>query len=97
MLLTSSQKKHLKALAHKLKPVILVGGNGVTEPVLAEIDNALKAHELIKIKVNLKERELCLQQIERICTQTTAEQIQIIGHTVVLYRQAKKPKIVLPA
>lgn len=96
MQLSNKQKQYLKGLAHPLKPLVLVGNNGVTEPVLEEIDRALEAHELIKIKVNLKERDICMQQIELICENASATKVQVIGHTVVLYRQSDKKKITLP-
>ena len=50
MNLSTKQKQHLKGLAHPLKPVVLLGSNGLTEGVLAEIEQALEHHELIKVK-----------------------------------------------
>ncbi len=49
-ILSTKQKQFLKGLAHHLSPVVMLGGNGLTEGVLAEIDNALNHHELIKVK-----------------------------------------------
>ena len=49
--LSTKQKQFLKGLAHHLSPVVMLGGNGLTEGVLAEIDNALNHHELIKVKI----------------------------------------------
>ena len=57
MKLSNKQKQFLKGLAHPLKPVVQLGGNGLTEGVLAEIDNALNHHELIKVKVPSDDRE----------------------------------------
>ena len=57
MKLTNKQKQYLKGLAHSLKPVVQLGGNGLTEGVLAEIDNALSHHELIKVKVPTDDRD----------------------------------------
>ena len=51
MNLSTKQKQHLKGLAHPLKPVVLLGSNGLTEGVLAEIEQALEHHELIKVKI----------------------------------------------
>ncbi len=51
MNLSTKQKQHLKGLAHSLKPVVLMGANGLTEAVLAEIEIALNHHELIKVKL----------------------------------------------
>ena len=57
MALSNKQKQYLKGLAHALKPVVQLGGNGFTEGVLAEIDNALAHHELIKVKVPSEDRD----------------------------------------
>ena len=58
MQLSNKQKKHLKALAHHLDPVVLLGANGLTEGVVAEIDLALEHHELIKVKIPGDDREM---------------------------------------
>ena len=55
--LSTKQKQFLKGLAHHLNPVVMLGGNGLTEGVLAEIENALNHHELIKVKVAGADRE----------------------------------------
>ncbi len=57
MNLSTKQKQHLKGLAHPLKPVVLLGSNGLTERVLAEIEQALEHHELIKVKIATEDRE----------------------------------------
>jgi len=76
--------------AHALQPVIMIGQAGLTDPVLNEIDLALKTHELIKIKVRAERDERKLIQ-EAIITATSAELIQSIGQVVVIYR--KKPAV----
>jgi len=76
--------------AHALQPVIMIGQAGLTDPVLTEIDLALKTHELIKIKVRAERDERKLIQ-EAIITATNAELIQSIGQVVVIYR--KKPAV----
>ena len=58
MNLSTKQKQHLKGLAHSLKPVVLLGANGLTEAVLAEIEIALDHHELIKSKSHQKIEKL---------------------------------------
>ncbi|MFZ2727263.1 MAG: YhbY family RNA-binding protein [Methylococcaceae bacterium] len=83
------RRKH-KANAHSLKPVVIIGQLGLTEPVLAEIEIALNVHELIKIKVRA-EREQRKDYAEKICAQTGAELIQSIGQIIVIYRL--NPKI----
>lgn len=94
--LSSKQKQYLKGLAHPLKPVIMVGGNGLTEGVMAELELALEHHELIKVKIASEDRD------ERKAVATTIEQhadaivVQTIGKTLVLYRPSEEQKISLP-
>ncbi|KJF88150.1 ribosome assembly RNA-binding protein YhbY [Photobacterium phosphoreum] len=96
MNLSTKQKQFLKGLAHNLKPVVLMGANGLTEAVLAEIDLALNHHELIKVKVASEERETKLLIVDAIVRETKAEKVQVIGKTLVLYRQTEARKIELP-
>ncbi|HAW92178.1 MULTISPECIES: ribosome assembly RNA-binding protein YhbY [unclassified Arsukibacterium] len=96
MSLTNKQKQFLKAKAHELKPVILLGGNGLTEGVIAEIEVALGFHELIKIKVPTEDREQKVLIMDAIIRETKAEKVQVIGKTLVLYRQSEAKKIQLP-
>ena len=95
--LTGKQKSHLRALAHKLKPVVQVGHQGLTEGVLAALDVALERHELVKLKV-AGEADVEPTEIAPAVEKATKSQLaQIIGHTLVLYRRREKdPKIVLP-
>ncbi|GLS89257.1 RNA-binding protein [Psychromonas marina] len=96
MNLSNKQKKHLKGLAHPLKPVVLLGQNGLTEGVLAEIENALNFHELIKVKVATDDREMKQLIIDAIVRETEAVNVAKIGHIVVLYRQSEEKKVDLP-
>ncbi|WP_273404470.1 ribosome assembly RNA-binding protein YhbY [Actinobacillus porcinus] len=96
MTLSTKQKQYLKGLAHHLNPVVMLGGNGLTEGVLAEIDNALSHHELIKVKVAGADRETKQLIIDAIIRETQAETVQTIGHVVVLYRESEEKKITLP-
>lgn len=96
MSLSNKQKQFLKGKAHTLKPVVLLGANGLTEGVVAEIEQALHDHELIKVKVPEEERELRQQIMATIVAETGSEQVQIIGKTLVLYKAAEEPKIRLP-
>ncbi|HIF9350568.1 TPA: ribosome assembly RNA-binding protein YhbY [Photobacterium damselae] len=96
MNLSTKQKQYLKGLAHNLKPVVLMGANGLTEAVLAEIEIALDHHELIKVKVASEERETKLLIVDAIIRETKAEKVQVIGKTLVLYRQSEERKIELP-
>ncbi|AKO31613.1 RNA-binding protein [[Haemophilus] ducreyi] len=96
MTLTTKQKQFLKGLAHHLSPVVMLGGNGLTEGVLAEIDNALQHHELIKVKIAGADREMKQLIINAIIRETNAINIQTIGHILVLFRQSDEKKISLP-
>lgn len=97
MPLKPHQVRHLRALAHQLKPVVLLGQQGLTEAVVAEIELALEHHELIKIRVPGMEREDKRNVIELICQRTGAELIQSIGHIAVLFRaRSKNPGTSLP-
>lgn len=80
-------KKSLKAQAHHLKPVVLLGAKGLTEAVIAETDIALLSHELIKVKINGAEREDRIIMADELCQQLHAELVQMIGNTVVMYRK----------
>ena len=84
--LSNIKKKALKAKAHALKPSVIIGQHGLTEAVLAEIDVALNAHELIKVRIRgadkIKRTELCEQMEE----QLNAEVVDQIGFIAVLYR-----------
>ena len=96
MNVTNKQKQFLKGLAHNLKPVVQLGANGFTEGVLAEIDNALAHHELIKVKVPTDDREEKHLIIDAIVRETSSVKLQVIGHTVILYKMSDEPKIQLP-
>ena len=96
MNLTTKQRQCLKGLAHHLSPVVMLGGNGLTEGVLAEIDNALNHHELIKVKIAGADREVKQLIIDAIVRETNAVNVQTIGHVLVLYRQSDDKKITLP-
>lgn len=96
MELSNKQKQFLKAAAHPLKPVVLLGGNGLTEGVLAEIELALEHHELIKIKVPEEDRDIRNAIQVTIAEHTKAVLVQSIGKVAVFYRPATEPKIRLP-
>jgi RNA-binding protein len=85
--MTSAEIKKYRALAHPLKPVVIIGQAGLTESVLTEINNALEHHELIKIRVNALDRENRSEITNQILTSLNATLIQQIGHTVSIYRK----------
>ena len=99
--LKGSQKKYLRGLAHKLNPSAFVGQKGVTETLISEIDQALEASELIKVKFNeFKEKEQKTLLINEITKVTRAHLAGTIGHVAILYRQnpeKEKQKITLPS
>ncbi len=95
-MLTNKQIKHLKSLAHPLHFVLQTGDKGLSEALQEEIIVALKAHELIKVKLNAErdEREVMIAQIKNV---QQCEVVQYIGKTVVLFkRNPDKSKIKLP-
>ena len=83
--MNSADKKKFRAEAHTLKPVVMIGQSGLTAGVLAELDQALNIHELIKIKIRA-ERDQRKLISEKICADTSAELIQTIGQIAVIYR-----------
>jgi RNA-binding protein len=84
-MLTPTDKKNLKAKAHRLKPVIMVGQSGLTAPVLNEIKSALSTHELIKVRIRA-ERGQRNEISAQICEKTHAELVQTIGQISVIYQ-----------
>ncbi|WTM88489.1 ribosome assembly RNA-binding protein YhbY [Halothiobacillus sp. DCM-1] len=86
MPLNTKQKQLLRAEAHHLNPVVLLGQHGLTDAVLAEIDAALTTHELIKVKIAGQDREDKKAIIERITAASGAELVQTVGHIAVLFR-----------
>ena len=76
----------LKARAHGLKPVVMIGDKGLTDAVLAETNIALDAHELIKIKISGHDRENKQTIAQELCHELDAQLIQKIGNIIVVYR-----------
>lgn len=81
------QKKQLKAKAHALKPCIILGYKGLTEPVNLEIAQALQHHELIKVRISTNDRELRKAIFSEICKIHDAIPIQSIGHVITIYKK----------
>ena len=77
----------LRARAHHLNPVVMVGQHGLTEAVVRETETALRAHELIKVRVLGDERDERLLIGEELCAATGAQLVQHIGKLLVLYRE----------
>jgi len=87
MPLSSQQVRKLRGLAHSLKVIVIVGGNGLTDNVRHEIDEALGRHELLKVRVKAEDRDERDEVIKDMCEQAGAALIQRIGHVAVLYRR----------
>ena len=85
--LTPTERKTLKARAHALDPVVIVGDAGLTPGVLAEVDRSLTAHELIKVRVAGDDRDARLAMRDRIVDELSAAPVQTIGKLLVFYRQ----------
>ena len=90
--LSAAERKALKARAHNLHPILQLGEKGLTDAVIAEIDRALTAHELIKVRaasLNRDERDVALASI---CERTNAQAVQHIGKMLIVYRQKPTPE-----
>ena len=94
--LSPSQLRFLRAQAHHLNPVVRIGDAGLSAPVTKEIATALKAHELIKVKVMQDERAAREAILHTICASLDAKAVQHIGKTLVVYRRGTEPKLILP-
>ena len=98
--LTGQQKKHLRGLAHNLKPVVMVGQKGATPALVESVEAALRVHELIKIRfVEARDRQSKDRIVDDITAQTRCEIAGTVGHTAILYRSHPDPEkrcIILP-
>ncbi len=96
MKLTGKQVRFLRGLGHHLHPVVMIGKEEINAAVVAATDEALAAHELIKVKL----QEGCLGDRKNVAAElasiTGSEIAQILGRTFLLYRQADDPRIILP-
>ncbi len=88
---TPFDHKQLRAIGHKLKPIVTVGGNGLSETVIAELDRALTQHELIKVKLAVGSREAKAAVSAELCDTMGAELVQGIGNIILVLRRAENP------
>ncbi len=96
MALNGKQKRQLRALGHHLGVVVQVGAEGVTEGLIGAVTQALKDHELIKVKLADEDRDSRAESIEKLANESASEVAQTLGRTVLLFKQRKKnPKITL--
>jgi RNA-binding protein len=97
MQLSEKQRRHLKGLAHPLKPVILMGNAGLTDAVVQAAAAALATHELIKVRLPGAQREARDAALAQLAERTGSTMVTRIGHVAVLYRRHPElPRIVLP-
>lgn len=96
MPLTGKQRRTLRALGHHLHPVVQVGHSGLTEAVVAALEQALVDHELVKVKISENAAAPRQEMAEALATATGSEVAQVLGRTVLVYRpRPEDPKIVL--
>lgn len=96
--LNGADRKHLRALAHNLEPVVYVGKNGLSEGLIAAVNEALDSHELIKVKFNdhKDEKKAIAATIEE---RTASHVVGLVGNVATLYREhpdEEKRRIRLP-
>lgn len=85
-----AQRAYLRRLAHPLPVTVMIGKNGLTEGILAKIEQELNAHELIKVRF-LDHKDMKQSLTETIVSETGADLVGIIGHTAILFRQHTDP------
>ena len=91
MSLDNRDKKRLRSIGHRLKPVVTVAGKGFTDATRLEINRALEDHELIKVSIRVDNRDQRRAISQDICDCCDAELVQAIGNTVLIFRAAVKP------
>jgi RNA-binding protein len=96
--LSGKQRRHLRALAHDLRPIVQVGKGGIDDGLVAAVNQALLDHELIKVKVGESASLDRHAAADDLAAKTDSAIAQVLGNTVILYRaHPEKPVIVLPA
>jgi len=91
--LSPRRRSELRARAHRLDPVVLIGDKGLTDEVIAEVDRALKAHELIKVRAATDDRDARNAWMQSICEKLEAHAVQRIGKVLVIYRENPEPEV----
>lgn len=90
--LTNAQKKFLRKLGHSINPVVYIGKEGLTETVVAAVDEALRSHELIKVKIINTDRISKHEAAEQVPQRTDCRLVQLIGKTLLIYRKNEDKK-----
>lgn len=95
-MITSKQRSYLKSIANSIKPILQIGKNGVTDTVISQADDALKAREIIKINI-LNNSLLDIKETSNeIAEKLDAELVQAIGNKCILYRESEEKLINIP-
>ncbi len=95
--LSEKQRKYLRGLAHGRDPIVLIGQSGLSPAVQHEMDVALGAHELVKVRARVGDREARDSLLDELANKTGSALVQRIGNVGVFYRPSKdKPRIILP-
>jgi len=98
MSLTEPQRKFLRRLGHDRNPIVLVGQAGIGPNLVAELDRALRDHELVKVRARVGDRDERNALLDELAAATASELVQRIGHVGLYYRaNPEKPGILLPA
>lgn len=96
-MLTGKQRRHLRALAHDMKPIVQVGKGGIDQGLLGALEQALADHELVKVKVGEAAGLDRHEAAENLATATKSQVAQVLGNIVLLYRpDPEDPQIKLP-
>ena len=82
-----SERAELRAEAHHLKPTVHVGQHGLTPALVGSLDDALRTHELVKVKLGRNADLNARDAAARLATDTASEFVQVIGHTATFYRE----------
>ena len=95
-MLSGKQKNYLRSLANRLRPVVQIGKDNITDNLITSVSDYLEAHELMKVSL-LKSCELEVRAAAiELAANTGSEIVQLIGRTIILYRKSKEARIVLP-
>ena len=89
MSLTEAQKREFRGRGHLLKPIVTIGGAGLTDAVARELNLSLEHHELMKIRISGAERDSRRKLIDQVCERSNAELVQAIGNIALIYRKSR--------
>lgn len=95
--LTGKQRRYLRSLGHHLEPVVQLGKHGLTDAVIAAVEEAVEQHELVKVRIGTECPDERHDVAERLAPAVKGEVVQVLGRTLLVYRRhPKEPKIQLP-